>query len=198
MRIRALVLAAALASPVVAHAQSAPTVTYTVSGSSGDWFLNFSVNNQFAPPSNQVLYFFGAMLSTGRDIVGSPVNWNPDSWQSWNNVSYGGSSTTYNNVWIANGVLNGIGAGASLNGFVAHSTAVEAPTSVQWFAFTAGTDPYTGSDSFRNGTNPGFEGVATLPVTATPEPASLALMATGFAGIGGISISRRRRRTATS
>lgn len=39
-----------------------------------------------------------------------------------------------------------------------------------------------------------FSNVSTMPVTSTPEPASLVLMATGFAGVG--VFVRRRRRTA--
>jgi MYXO-CTERM domain-containing protein len=30
-------------------------------------------------------------------------------------------------------------------------------------------------------------------VTATPEPASLTLMATGFLGLGGVAVRRRRK-----
>ena len=36
-------------------------------------------------------------------------------------------------------------------------------------------------------------GGASPPVTATPEPASLTLMATGFLGLGGVAVRRRRK-----
>ena len=44
-----------------------------------------------------------------------------------------------------------------------------------------------------NGPNFIGEGCGGAPVTATPEPASLTLMATGFLGLGGVAIRRRRK-----
>jgi hypothetical protein len=200
MRISSLILAAAFAIPTVAQAQ-APTVTYAVTGSSGDWFLDFNVANGFTSPSNQFLYLFGVYLSTGTAVAGTPNPWSPSPWsvmsQSISLAAFGGSSTVYNNAWITLPTTTGIAAGSSLDGFVVHTTAADAPTNVQFFAFTNGTTAYDGP-ALNRPTNPGFEGTATAAVTATPEPASIALMATGLVGLGGISLKRRRNKKAVA
>lgn len=195
MRIRALVLSTALATvPMLAARAQAPTVGYTVTGSSGDWFLNFDVANGFSSPSDQFLYFFGVM-APGQNIVGTPSPWSVYS-SAISLAALGGSSNVYNDTWIVeSSTTNGIAPGSSLDGFVVHSTAADAPTSVNWFAFTYGQQPYNGP-ALNAPNNPGFEGVASLPVTSTPEPASIALMATGLVGVAGISLKRRRAHAA--
>jgi hypothetical protein len=47
-------------------------VNYSVSGSSGDWLINFSVTNNTS--ANTGIYFFDVLLPS-TDIVGSPPNW---------------------------------------------------------------------------------------------------------------------------
>lgn len=160
-------------------------VTYSVSGSAGNWVLDFSVSNNLNP-STMGIYFFGVELDTGRNIVGSPTNFDPDAWSTWDNTGYGGSATIYNNNWIdfASNYTS-ILPGGSLAGFQAVYTGASAPTSVKFFAFA--NDPtggqYNGTDNFNNQWNPGFEGIATVPA-----PASLGLM-----GLAGLAASRRRR-----
>lgn len=173
---------AALTAAVVSSAQRMPTVDYTVSGSSGNWTLDFNVTNNFLQGEGN-LYFFGVLLSSGPGIVGSPTNWDPNSWPTWDNTPYGGSSTIYNNNWINFTGVNNITPGTSLSGFQVTSTDVIAPTNVQWFAF--GIDgTYGGNDNFNNPSNPGFEGVA----NAVPEPATMAVV-----GLGVAALLRRRR-----
>lgn len=147
-----------------------PIVTYAVSGSPGDWTLDFNVENT----TNQLLYFFGVDLPSG--LIGSPTGWVTDD--TWNTGIDGGSGINYDNTWITlvNGV-DGIPIGGSLSGYLVTDTSLAAPTSVNWFAYTFdayGGSPYTGSDNFNGVDNPGFEGVAE---SATPEPVTTVLLA---------------------
>lgn len=157
--------------------------SYSVSGSSGNWSLDFSVNNNLGGTND--IYFFGVLLPA-RAITGSPTGWDPNGWPSWNNSSYGGSNINYNNNWIDfdyTGPLT-IQPGQTLSGFVAHDTAATAPTSVQWFAYAA-NGTYLGGDNFNTITNPGFEAAA----GAVPLPSSLLLFGPGLAGLAAM---RRR------
>ena len=183
MRKTAIIAAlAAAAGTAVAGPDQAPSVSYSVSGSSGAYVLDFSVSASF--DDAMALYFFGVVVDTGRNIAGSPTNWDPNIWTSWNNSGYGGSSNNYNNVWIdlTFGSSN-ISDGETLSGFQVNYTGSSAPLSVDWFAFGFNGN-YNGQDPFFNRTdNPGFEGTAVIPA-----PGALALL-----GLGGIASIRRRR-----
>lgn len=167
-------------------------VSYSVSGGPNNWLLDFSVtNNVSASTSDMGVYFFGVQLP-GRDIVGSPSGWNPDSWTSWDNTSYGGTSG-FNNNWLANPTgPDVIVFGQTLSGFEARVTTETAPASVDWFAFAfdGGRSSYTGSlgdTVYDNLSNPGFEGSASASI---PEPSGLALLGLALAGL---AASRRRK-----
>src|SRR5262245_42823975 len=127
-----------------AAAQSAPTVIYNVTGSSGNWVLDFSVTNN-AGVSGQSLYFFGVKTAV-RDIVGSPGGWNSNTWLSWTNTPYGGSSEVYNNNWIFGSIPNG----GTASGFKVHTADLVAPATVKWFAFSVGGPDYPGTDNFNS------------------------------------------------
>ena len=161
-----------------------PIVSYAVSGSANDWTLDFSVTNNLG--GTNYIYFFGVDLPA-RNITGTPANWYQNAHTSWNNTAFGGSNITYNNVWIneywntltANLIANG----QTFGGFSVLDTAdLVAPTSVDWFAYGKfGT--YGGGDNFNNSLNPAFEGVASDPSTAVPEPSTFLLFTLGLAGI---------------
>ena len=166
-------LVALLAGTVYA----APTVSFNVSGSSGDWTLDFSVTNTLGDSND--IYFFGVDLPAG--ITASPSVWDPSA--SWNNSLNGGSSTNYNNVWLTNpSGGNVILDGHTLSGFDVHDTSATAPTSVQWFAYAA-NGTYLGGDNFYYAYNPGFEGFASP--SSVPLPPSVLFMGTGILGLVG-------------
>jgi len=160
-----------------------PIVSYSVNGSANNWTLDFSVTNNLG--GSNYIYFFGVELPA-RDITGTPTSWNSNGYESWNTSVDGGSKITYNNVWI-NGdsfQVNDIFADQTLSGFSVLDTAdVVAPTSVNWFAY-AHLGTYDGVDYFHNSFNPGFEGIASDPSTAVPEPSTFLLITAGLAGIG--------------
>jgi len=167
-----------------AFAQRKPTVTYSVSGSAGAWDLNFNVQNNLLPGEGRI-YFFGVYLDTGRDIQGTPANWDANTWTVWDNSGFGGSSTQYNNNWI-NLNFNGtdIGEGGSQSGYVARYSGANAPGSVRFFAYAFGGS-YNGNDNFNSQGNPGWEGDAVVP-----EPASMIALGAGLAAVA----ARRRRK----
>lgn len=158
-------------------------VTFSVSGTPGAWVLDFNVVNNLNPATMDV-YFFGVELGA-RNIVDSPPPYDPNLNISWNNFPYGGSDTTYDNVWTdGTSTFVTLLPGQHLSGFKALVTSVDVPSEVKFFAFGwALGEAYSGTDYFSSPYNPGFEGVATVPA-----PASL-----GVIGLAGVFASRRRR-----
>ena len=167
-----------------AEAQRKPTVSYTVSGAAGNWTLNFTLHSNLLGGEGD-LYFFGLFLPTGRNIVGSPANWDPNANPAWNNAHAGGSNKDYNNIWITSpGTFNVVSPGSSLSGFQVISTGTVAPGSVDWFTYAAGGH-YNGSDNFNDQGNPGWEGTA---ASSVPEPATVLSVALGL-----VVLARKRR-----
>lgn len=189
----ALVIGALFAA--VAPAQAAPVdVGFTVSGSAGNWLLDFSVTNNLGNTND--VYFFGVRLPT-QNVAGTPAGFSSTLVPTpWNNSASGGSSIDYNNVWIS--ILGPTGShilpGQTLSGFQAIDTDLSAPTGINWFAYASGGSP-DGNCDFEcspdaGGYFPGFEGVAA--VASTPIPAALPLLATALGGLGFAGWRRRR------
>ena len=165
---RIIASVAALTIAVIAQAQRAPTVTYSLSGSAGNWTLNFTLHSHFLGGEGN-FYFFNVKLDSGRDITGSPASWDPNAYGSWTFYYAGATNTTYNNCWITNpGGGSVVFPGTSLSGFIVHCTDAAAPTSVAWGAIAVGGN-YLGNDCLIGPTNPAFEGFAKRsPLKAGP------------------------------
>jgi hypothetical protein len=190
---RSALLCLLLSALSVVASASAIEVAYTVTGSPGDWNVNFSVTNRMTAWPAQDIYHFGVRLS-GSNFVGSPGNFSPYS-AFWSNASYGGSAVFYNNTWY-DFTYGDLTAGNTMSGFVVGIPDIAPPLQVEWFAFSANTtfdpaDAYTGSEAFYNdGDSAGFEGIASQSAPGVPEPATVALLA-GSLGI--LSLVRHRR-----
>ena len=75
----AMVLALSLVALLAGNIYAAPIVTASLSGSSGDWTLNFSVNNTLGGSND--IYFFGVNIVNefpNSTITGEPTGWTPN------------------------------------------------------------------------------------------------------------------------
>ena len=95
-------------------------VSYTVSGTPGNYDLNFSVTNNMTT-WHQNLYLFGVSL-IGFDVAGSPPPFGSLGATTLNFAFYGGSNSQYNTNWRVVPPLNGLLPGNTLSGFIAHDT----------------------------------------------------------------------------
>jgi hypothetical protein len=175
-------------------ASAAPVVSVNVTGSAGDWTLDFGVTNTLGIPTMKI-YFIGVSLGTNH-VIGSPGNFtgDPNGVTFVNLSGFGGSNTDYDNLWEAPTNL-GIADGVTLNGFQVKSSLITLPSQISWFAFAHynGQAVYTGNDHIWFPFNPGFEGqVATGAVTVVPEPGTLVAALIGMACLA-LAQARRRR-----
>ncbi len=186
LRIRFGIMMAVMAFVATCTGQlfAEPIITETVTGTSGDYTLDFSVTNNLNGINS--IYFFGVMMDSGNTIAGSPAGFDTH-FDAWSNAPYGGSSLVYNLTWIDNNTFP-IPFGTTQDGFLVHSTDTTLPTSIPWFAYgEQGT--YTGTDNFNIQSNPGFEGL--VSPQSVPEPSNLLVGLLG--ALGGFAYFRRTK-----
>ena len=166
-----------------------------MSGSPGNWLLNFTVTDNLGGTND--IYLFGVRLPSSS-IAGTPGGWFQPSNSSINWFGYGGSTIEYNNLWItcpagscpANYPISVIKPGHALHGFKAVDTAASLPTDISWFAVASGGTypaPGPGCSFICNAPfdNPGFEGTAfAAKPSVVPIPPSVVLLASAVSLIG--------------
>jgi hypothetical protein len=143
-----------------------PIVTYTVSGTSGNYTLDFTVNNTGTLGFD--LYLF-TVLADGN-ISGAPAGYNASSYNTVHYWDIGGTQNgPFNNSWI-DPTYTVLPTGRTLSGFTVNVSDLIAPTSIVYSAF--GEDNgmiYTGPGNLNTGnpSNPFFTGSATESVPDT-------------------------------
>ena len=154
-----------------------PVVSYTVSGTPGQYTMDFTVNNTTPGTSGFDIYFFGVLVDGVASS--SPSGYYSSYYFATHTVETTGPAYDwpFNNTWI-DPTYTALPTGSTRSGFDVSDTDQNAPTSVQYFAFgyDAGV-PYTGpgnEDMSSPYNSPLFVGYA---VVAVPEPATVSIIA---------------------
>jgi hypothetical protein len=197
MKTRLSNLVAAALAFSVSSAEAAPVeVTYTVTGTSGNWYLNFTVSNNV--DSEYIISNFGVSADSRTWYESAPTYW--QAWTSIAGFNYSGQRFIFEINWTtgsSNSYSDKIDNGESLGGFVVHSTSVDMPAS--WYWYTNGRSPtsYSGPGNYLY-SNPSiptkltFIGEASLstggnPNTpanpSIPEPDSIFLVNLGLVSL---------------
>lgn len=193
-----------------------PPVSYTFTGSPGNYLIEFTIFNNIPAEYNQHVSAFAVDLPYD-DFAGTasaPYYWvHAPSGAVLNNSSQGGSNIDYTNIWgaamkydLSTGILTPIfdvPTGQSVSGFSVHADHIPDLIHFSVFAWdtlyiqngqiVTGGPGYFEDDAFLKGHRIGFEGVLQGPQGVIPEPNSLGLM--GF-GLMGFLLRRRKNHSA--
>jgi hypothetical protein len=149
-------------------------VSYTISGSSGNWIYDFTVTNNIpnTNPGYDFVYYFGVGVSPSGFFGSAPAG--------WSSCCFIGNNVVFNNL----STPTNLAPGQTLSGFDFLDTSVTAQTSLGWVA-GVGT---SGFSSYP------LSGIA----SAIPEPATWAMMVLGFAGVGFMAYRRKSKPALTA
>jgi hypothetical protein len=153
-----------------------PVVTYSVSGSSGDYLLDFTVNNTTPGTQTQDIYYFDVGVPSSS-VTAAP----------------GGFYVAGNDAWVDE-TYTLLPTGTTLSGFDVLDTSATAPTIVPYFAY--GYDfgvAYTGPGNLDGDPqNPLFEGNAVVGAGVPDAAATLPML--GVAAGALVCFSRKFRK----
>jgi hypothetical protein len=159
----------------------APTVSYTVSGTSGNYTLDFTVQDNFSASQypGSSIYAFAVAPANADTINGSPAGFSDLG--EYNPGAFGGPNINYFDNWGG----GDLPAGDSVSGFDVRYTGATVPTSVEWMAYgvVPGANYASGGSFTGEVNNPGFDGTA--GVTSAPDGGStILLLSLGLAALG--------------
>ncbi len=174
----ALAFASAQASPI--------DVSYTVTGSSGNWLYDFSVTNNLGGTLD--IYAVNFTLSDAY-YAGSPIGWVPST------VAIPAAALQWCDTSCS--LIGGVPPNQTVSGFSARGISIVALASVQWTIEAIDPTQYYFECLFSScfpvyyGYQQ-FNGVASESVL-TPLPAALPLFATGLGALGLLGWRRKRK-----
>jgi hypothetical protein len=157
-----------------------PVLTYSVSGSSGDYTLDFTVNNTTPGTQTQDIYLFGVDVPNGS-FTGGPAGYATSG--SFDNATVNLLDSTYSLL----------PSGTTLSGFDVFDSSATAPTSVPYYAYgyDFGAD-YTGPDNLGDADNPLFEGNAVAGANVPDSAATMPMLGVAFGALAGFSRKFRK------
>ncbi len=171
-----------------------PSVDFAVSGTPGDYTLDFTVNNATPGTGNQDIYVFGVYDPNGTVTASPSVYTTPPPMMLEPFAFFGvGTTLTYNDGWFDSSFA-ALSPGTILSGFEVLDTSLVAPTSIPYVAVGYdGGGLYAGAGNLapNSPANPLFEGNAVQGggnsnARAADDGATMSMLAIALGAMGGV------------